>query len=207
MSNNKKFLALGLMPVLCLLALTGCSSNKNSQTNSSANNQGQNFTTNKNFDNQPGGRNFTLDLPKGSATDLQVGAQVMVLGSNETQGVITARQILVGSQEKITDFFKNNLNKRPTTTPDGTGTPTNGQTPPTGTMQPSQTPPSGTMAPAGGDSGSASQTATQRRSRSGLARISGQIIKNENNTLTLQLTEGGSRIVLYSDQTTIYLVK
>lgn len=135
-------------------------------SNSSATNNDQRRTTERN--NQPEmGRN-SLNTTPATIDDLQVGEEITVIGSSNTDGSMTAQTILIGS---IDEGF---------TPPEG-GFSGGGQ----GGM-----PGSGARMPGGQGFGGGNM-------------VRGEILDIDDITITIALPDGGSRLVLYSSQTTV----
>jgi len=119
--------------------------------------------------------------------DLKVADKIMVMGTSNSDGTITASQIILG------DFINNPGFRRDgsTSTPEfnNTGSPSSSV--------------SGQQLDRR-QFGRQGGALAGRGNAAGLARLSGEIIKLEENNLVLKIQDGGSKIVYFSDKTEIF---
>ena len=219
----KKILLLAACLGLAVFS-AGCGKNDNQQGTQGRNLRGMNASS-----------TFKIDLPKGTATDLAVGKSVMVMGEKGTDGSISAKQIIIGDGDPRM-FFGNHPPRQfssstTSTEPFGTSTPPSFDgsqmpEPPSGDnfqpgddapefngQPPSQTggqmPPDGGRGFNGGErwQGRAESGGQRRMGGMSVARVLGKILKKDDMSITVEDQVGGSKFVLYSDKTEIYLAQ
>ena len=160
-----------------------------------------------------------------SVADLAVGGQVMVMGTTNADGSISANQILLG--EAGTDFsvFGRNLPPPGSSTNDSSTDTNNTDRNAEQMEQPMGEPPADFQGPAGGFQGgppngfqgpsgerqaqttNSSATKRVRTGSQGMVRVTGEIIEKTDTNLTVKLADGGSKLVFFSDMTTVAKVQ
>ncbi len=108
--------------------------------------------------------------------DLKIGEKIMAMGAENSDGSITASQIILGGLENRFGFR--------------TGIPTSTNSP----EQPGR--------PLGRQNGGGAN----RGNMGALARLSGEILKLEENNLVLKIDDGGSKIIYFTDKTEIFKI-
>ena len=126
--------------------------------------------------------------------DLLVGKKVMVMGVTNSDGTITASQILLG--EFTTSSFGFNGNVRPSSTSQFKN-----QIGETSTLNRGNF--NGQRPNATGDAGSGKM----RARTTGMTRINGEILKIDSTSLVVKIVDGGSKIVFYTTNTKINTLK
>jgi len=193
--------------VFCVLVLiTGCA--KKVDTNNTDQNQQQSQenqmpTWNENFD-------------EASLSDLEIGQQISVSGTENSDNSISANQIMIGNDE--TDF--ENMGDRTMRPPAGNnsdGQSNNNQLQPPAGFNNGQRPDFQNMsdeerAKMREQMGAGGGTAGGGRVRSGnlsngATRLVGEILYKDDTTITLKLTDGGSKLIFYSDETKVMKFK
>lgn len=176
-------------------------------SNSSTTNNDQRRVTERNNQPEMGGNSFSTT--PATIDDLQVGEEIIVMGSSNTDGSMTAQTILIGSATfELGQFGGMEAGGQ------ATGEFANRQPPEGSNMQEFQnlTPEerqarfaeggSGAF-PEGGFGGGGRGARPGGGGFSGGTRVAGEILDIDDSTITIALTDGGSRLVLYSSQTII----
>jgi len=152
------------------------------------------------------GRNFAtstqqkFDFPKGAVSDLVVGKNITVMGVANSDGSISASQIMIGDMPGFGGQGMGNRN---------------------GTSSPMFNTSSAPQMPAGqnqtgerrqfqggerqGDRSGGNPPGGVQRNRAG-GRVVGEIMKVDAIALIVKLTDGGSKIIFYTDKTEIFLI-
>lgn len=146
--------------------------------------------------NQTGGRQFSASTTPASIEDLRVGEEITVIGTSNADGSMAAETILIGTVVFEPGQF-------------GSGRETGGQgssdrQPPEGFTPPEGFNPEGGSA--GGGQGGMPGRGARTQGGQGLGggnMVRGEILAIDDITITIALPDGGSRLVLYSSQTTI----
>ena len=128
-------------------------------------------------------------MPKGTVNDLKVGVKVTVMGTAGTDGIVSATRITIG------DTGPGNFQpgKFPTSTMASSTKFNKGQYPQGQRPQRKDGQSNGQWAgrgPGGGQS---------------MARVSGEILKKDDASLTIKNDDGGSKLVYYSEKTEIFI--
>lgn len=194
--------------VVCLAAVAvfaGCGKQENRQGEQGRNFRGMNASS-----------TFKIDLPKGTAADLTVGKSVMVMGEAGSDGSISAKQIVIGDGDPGM-FFGNHrpreFSSSTTSTPpfDISTPPVQDENfqPPSGDREFNGPPSDGQFQGSGHwQGGNGGQFQGQRRPGNvNVARVFGKILKMDDTSITVEIQGGGSKLVLYSDKTEIYLAQ
>lgn len=123
-------------------------------------------------------------MPKGTKEDLKVGVKVTVMGTAGTDGIVSATRITVG------DIGPGNFGqgKFPTSTMASSTKFSKGQRPQRANGQ------GGGQWAGRGQGGGQSMT-----------RVSGEILKKDDVSLTIKDSAGGSKLVFFSDKTEIFI--
>lgn len=188
--------------VLCVLSVLVAACSKTTPVSPTVH-QAQNQNRQSNLPN------FDEMFDKVDVAALEVGKQISVMGTENSDGSLVANQIIIGSG----DF---GLMRRPTTTDD--------QTPPSSgqpnrqdfqNMSDSERAAFRERMQAGGGAtgnrtgnGNQGQGQTGSRIRAGgQLRISGEVLSKDDQSLTLKLQVGGSKIVFFSPATVMYVPK
>lgn len=210
----KKYYALIIMFVAAL-TLVGCS------TAEPAGNANQNTSLpdrNPAADAGAGG-NWNGSSTPASVTDLAAGQSVMVIGTSNADGSLSANRILFGEAGADLSALGRNLPPQGSPTSDGSantnrsaaqaeqsadGPPVDFQGSPDGFQNISPEQREQFRAARAADGG---QTRSARAGGQGMARVIGEIIERTDTSLTVKLADGGSKLIFFSDATTVAKVK
>ena len=220
---NKKLLI--TLSLFIVLALAGCiktapSANSNDSSDNSQQNEGQD----SNADQRP---MFDDNFLAASSSDLLVGQKVMVLATANGDGTNSAVRIIIGNDD--TNFSELSVDLPPGNAGGLPGNNGNGEGA-TGDQRPQvqrNNPPELTDeqraefqqrfaeggsfyqggSSNGGAGGQGNFGGTQRRDIGAMVKITGEIIKFEEDNLTVKLDGGGSTLVFISDTTAVSKVK
>ena len=192
-----------LMLTLLLLTGVGCSKNEqqNNSLNKPINNQEQVQGENQNDIWQDNFNQLSLD-------DLVGGKMVMVTGTENSDGSISADRIIVGDQNM--DFnnlgrnfvapeqnnIANNDNQIPQTPPEFTG----GGRPDFQNMSDEDRQ---ALREQMMDNVNGARTGSTRSAGQAMARLNGEILSVDDDSLTIKLEAGGSKLVFFSSETQI----
>ena len=205
------FIALFLFGIIIL---SGCVSN---QDNGNQNQQGP-IQQNEDQQDQPvqenQGPGLDENFSEASLDDLEVGQQILVMGAESDDGSITAQRIMIGNVE--TNFAEiapiqmrvrigeengdgsNNQNfQRPQGMPDSQSMSDEERTKFREQM----------MAERGGERPEGMGNFQQRNTGQTTARITGEIIAKDDESITIKLDEGGSKFVFFSDSMVVLKIK
>ncbi|MFA5175352.1 MAG: hypothetical protein WC430_02960 [Patescibacteria group bacterium] len=193
-----------------IMVVSGCEI-KNSETQK---NKEQNKSGETNLENQinaPTSTNKNGNGVSGTDNDLTLGKNVMVFGTLNQDGSVSATRIMIG---KIEDFNFSTSTRR---APVGDGAQNNGSQTTTqgienrGETRTSNRPSGQFNRNGGGQIGQNGKTMAGGQEVGGsfksMTNFIGEIIKKENNSLILKLKDGGSKIVFYTEKTEIFLVQ
>ncbi|MCX6782011.1 MAG: hypothetical protein NTW66_02765 [Candidatus Magasanikbacteria bacterium] len=148
-----------------------------------------------------------------SIQDLAIGKKITVMGTTNSDGTISATRIMIGEMpgfgqgmRSSTDHFatgtmpgQNNDGQQDLQPPQGEGQMPSGGDAPQGEQFQRRS--------AGGQWGGQNGTGGQRMGRTpGQSRLSGEIMKLDETSIVLQITDNGSKIVFYSQKTEIFNV-
>jgi len=187
---RRKFFILSAL-VIILIITAGCSLNNkqaNPATTRGNNLNGQASTTADRF----------ADLPKASSSDLIIGEKVMVMGTKNTDGTISASSIIIGEM----NFLGNGTSSR-NTFASGTNPGFNGDNQGNGFT--GQRNGSGRTGSFNGQNSSGQRPVAVNQARvANQANVNGEILKKDESSLVIKSADGGSQIVFYSDKTMIY---
>ena len=211
--KNIRQVLLGLSVLCALVLISGCAS-KNSQTQTNQQTNGQN-------QEQPPGtgngqwltqnENFT----QANLNDLEIGQTILAMGTENSDGSVSVSQIIIGYDEinfenmvgarhPLTNDNSGEQNGEEQTAPPAAGF--GGQRPDFEQMQnmseEERTAMMEKMRAQRGTSG-----AGQPGNRGSMARLAGEIINKDESTITLKLEEGGSKLIFFSEDTNVNLVK
>jgi len=190
--SKKYFIPLALL-VVVILAGAGCATKQSLKTKDS---NFANGNQNRGRENFSSSTEFMAGRVKGTLADLKEGSKIMVMGLSNQDGTVSASQIVIG------DFAHFASSTRPrfatSTAGNGVGQRQGGQ------MQGRP----GAEGNFGGDQrqgGGQGANLQQGKTRmTGQARLIGEILKKDTIGLVVKITDGGSKIVLYSDKTEVF---
>lgn len=209
----KKF-SISLVTLLIVILLSGCSlwqskpvNKTNLQTASSTTSQRQN--------------QMMLDYPEGSRVDILIGAKVMVLGPSNTDGSMFAERIFIGSTSTDFSTMQNGFEKLPNID-NASGTPPNFNRLEAGerkiqdvdTASGRQVPPDFTnlsdeekqLMQERMQNRTSGQNRPGQNTSAGIGNVNGEVLNIDDSSLTLKLNSGGTKLVLFSEFTKIYLL-
>ncbi|MFH1522365.1 MAG: hypothetical protein ABIE43_00925 [Patescibacteria group bacterium] len=222
MFKQKMFLCSCVLSALVLL--TGCSSDNKTVDNNQSSNEAP---------AQNNGRGQVLawreDFSEGSLDDLEIGKNIMVMGTENSDGSVASNQIIIGNSPDDFNNLAGNMlpgGRRATSTdnlPSGQSAPnTNGQQPDFSQFQNmseeeranlrAQRTGNSNLTPEERASFAAGRTGGQTgNGRFGagqnMARINGEIIDKDDAIITLKLKDGGSKLIFFSEKTSISIIK
>lgn len=149
------------------------------------------------------------DFLKASLTDLEIGQKILVMGTENSDGSVSANQIIIGNDE--TDFSQMSRNMM---RPEEMNKENNGNNSEAKPMGQGQMPDFQNLSD---EEREAMRQAMEERMTDGakgrivvnqtMARLDGEIIKKDEDSLVLQFEEGGSKIVFVSESTEIMTAK
>ena len=191
---------------LVIFVVAGCSNkNKQAESNSQDNNQSQEQQVQ---DNQSPKWNENFD--EASLSDLAISQQILVMGNENSDGSILAEQIIIGDDK--TDFQNMGGFMRPQTN----GNNGDQQSPPNFEGQQPDFEKFQDMS----DEERAKMREEMMAQRQALgngagrgtgnanmARLGGEIIEKDEQSLTLKLNEGGSKLVFFSETTKVLKIR
>ena len=186
--------------LLFVLVISGCA--KKVDTNNINQNQQQ-----AQENNQP---QWNENFDEASLDDLLVGGQAMIMGTENSDNSISANQIMIGNT--ASDFQNMNQMRRPTSTAEINNNQLqpsagfNGQRPNFQNMSDEERAKMREQMVVGGG------TAGGGRVRSGnlgggATRLVGEILDKDESTITLKLKDGGSKLIFFSEDTNVSIVK
>lgn len=195
-----------IFPILILTLITmGAGCNANKQT-------GENIKQNENNFNRGMSSSTPWDDMRvtGTSTDLIVGKKVVIMGTDNSDGTISAQQIMIGdiSSMPVGTSTRGQFVFNSSTSPD------NGeQTAPPASGEQQWQPPADGQIP---DRAQFRQRTGDKENGEGnkirSARVTGQnstigeILKKDDTSLVIKLNDGGSKIVFYSASTKIFIL-
>lgn len=151
----------------------------------------------------------TLNRIQGDNEDLTVGKKVVIMGSTNSDGTITAQQIMIGEMPSFTGMFATGTRERVSSVPNGDNHP-QFQPPAEGILPPEGVQFQRRAEENNGNWGSGDRSSEKRTHptrMSGQAMIVGEILKKDKVSLIIKVTDGGSKIVFYSDKTEIFFLQ
>lgn len=137
-------------------------------------------------------RGFKIDGTKTTAADLVIGKKVMVMGTANADGTITATQILLGDFASRPGFssgtFSSSTARR--------------------VFNQDQPRAAGNSSRQGRDNNEsgARSDRPQMQGNRGMGRVIGEILKKDDASVVLKAQDGGSKIIFYSDKTEILII-
>ena len=202
---KKQFLIIFTLLIL-MLTVAGCTTENNVQNENQAQNQQKEDTITQPARNQ--------NLEEVSLDDLETGLHVSVNGTENSDGSLSAAQIIIGNSEA--DFNKmaglmqpidanNNQSKDSENQPVGVE---NGTKPNFEQMQNmSEEERVKLREEMKAQRGASDGTSPRANMRGGTARLNGEIIDIDDSTITLKIKEGGSKLIFYSNETKVLKFK
>ena len=209
----KKF-SISLATLLIVVLLSGCSLWQSKAVNK-ANLQMATSTT-------PQRQNQMMpDYPEGSSADISVGTKVMAIGLSNADGSIFADRIFIGTTTTDFSILQNGFEKVPNMN-NASGTPPNfnrtgegeRQVQDVDTVGERQAPPD--FADLSEEEKKLMQERMQNRpaghdklsqnASTGAGNVNGEVLNIDDSSLTLKLDSGGTKLVLISEFTKIYLL-
>jgi len=195
-----------IFPLVASLIIAGCVVNTgqtNKNTNS-AENTNQATTT-----DQANGNRMDDRFEAATALDLETGKKVMVLGTSNSDGSISAERITIGNSDTNFEDLNPGLQPKPEDSTNSGETvdnntmpqPSTGQRPDFANMSEEERAKFREQRPNGGAVG------PRPDSNSQMTRITGEIVKKEDNILTVKLDSGGSKLIFLSESTSIVKLK
>lgn len=167
-----------------VLLYSGCSSTTPQTTSTSGDKQQAQSGDYNNKDNR-----WNNMGTKASLDELQIGKKIMAMGTNNQDGSISAARIMLGE-------FQNFGNRSGFTS---------------GTQQMGDSNrdqnPRGQFQGRGGQGNSGAHRQMRPGGNRGNARVLGEIIKKDSNSLVVKSQDGGSKIIFYSDKTEVFVVQ
>jgi hypothetical protein len=136
------------------------------------------------------------NLPAGTLEDLVIGEKVVVMGIENQDGSITATMLSIGTLEDRSEFS-------PNTERDFSHRPASEEFDPEGFRNLSQGERMERMREMRDSGEMPSMEGGAGRMRGGAAFVRGEIIDKDEMSITVELVEGGSKLVFYSDSTQI----
>lgn len=193
-----KFFSLLVLSSVIILAGSGCSTNTKKQNNLNI--------KNNNWGEQRG--DFASSTApnnriQASLNDLTIGKEVMITGSSNGNGSITATEIMIGDFKNFASSTRPNLNKGSSSQPIGETGVVSDRSMDRQRFDGNFTPPI--------SSGSEGSIGPNSRASSGLGvasqvRFVGEIIKKDATSLVIKIANRGSQIVYYTEKTLVYLM-
>jgi hypothetical protein len=185
-----------ILPALVLLTLTGCLSDNEGENQ---NNNQQNGLSQVNKDQR---FNRGEDSSEDAIVDLEVGQQIFVMGMENSDGSITADQIIIGDLETNFDEMIQNIRieDSPEASDEGMDNTPQGRPDTQNFLEEEKSLLREQMKSAGSAEGVARSGSVNREQ---IIKIQGEIIKKDDEVLTLKLTDGGSKFIFLSDSTII----
>lgn len=132
-------------------------------------------------------RGFKIEGTKTTSADLTVGKKIMVMGTTNADGTISATQILLGDFASRPGFSSSTARRVPNQGQQRSAGNTNWQ---------------GQR----GGGGARPANRPQMQGNGGTGRLVGEILKTDDASLIFKVQDGGSKIVFYSDKTEILIV-
>lgn len=215
MKKNYIFIPLA---IICLLAVAGCG--VNNQVNNSDKNTGM-----QRNQEQPNNQNqlqkWQENFNSASSADIIVGEKIMVMGSENSDGTVSADRIIIGGDMNFGGFGNATSSRQRTENNTGTNNAFpqfsgNGARPNFQNMPDEERAKMREHTQAGGrtfESSGASAQAGGTRNSNGkkggtkMARFNGEIISKDDISITLKLADGGSKLVFFSGSTAIMKAK
>ena len=199
-----------IFPLVASLIIAGCAADT-SQTNQNIN-SAENTKAAETTD-QANGNRMDDKFEAATAADLIIGQKVMVMGTSNSDGTITAERITIGNSD--TNF--EDLMPTPQTRPEGSEAganngeeavnsntmpePPTGERPDFANMTEEERAKFLEQAPNGGTRGQ------RPTGSSATTRVIGEIVKIEDDILTIKPEDGGSKLIFISEKTSIVKLK
>jgi len=208
---SKKDNAIIFILLFALVIITGCA-NKNDEVNNNQKDDSQNWSGQP-HDNQMA--RWSENFDEANLDSLQAGQRILVMGTENSDGSISANQVMIGDAE--TDF--ENMGRamfRPVD--DSGGNQGIGEEPKQPTAVSGQRPDFAQMQNMSEEERTEAmeKMRAQREANGGvslrnmggdIARISGEIIDKDESVITLKLAIGGSKLIFYSSETKVLKFK
>ena len=210
LKKKNNFLILFL--IIILFAITGCltnqqktSGNQQVQSENQQQNQPQETVNNQRTD-------WNDNFSEASQEDLEVGQRVLVMGSENSDGSISANQIMIGSNE--TNFEEMGREMRPNIDNNGSNDQTfqppadvQGQRPNMEQFQNMSEEERQKFREEMMAQREASGMTRPSNIGGNMVRLNGEIINKDDQTITLKLEEGGSKLIFVSEATNVLKLK
>lgn len=199
-----KFLILSVAVLVLVIMGAGCNADK--QTGENTNQNQNNFNSHRMSSGTPDNMRVM-----GTSTDLIVSKKVVVMGTTNSDGTITAQQIMIGdvSAMPFGTSTRKQLNFNSSTSGDDSGQIT---PPPSSDGQQWQPPADGQMPEQAqfrqrtGDGENMEGNKIRPARVAGQTSTVGEILKKDDTSLVIKLNDGGSKIVFYSATTKIFIL-
>lgn len=176
---------LSVVIIIGAVVLLGAGCAKQSTTNKKQlGNRGNNTTSTE--------RGFKIEGTKTTSADLVIGKKIMVLGTANTDGTISATQILLGDFMSRPGFSTSTFSSSTARRTFSQGQPRTGG--------------NANWQGQRGESGTRTANRPQMQGARGAGRVVGDIIKKDDTSLVLKDQSGGSKIIFYSVKTEILIV-
>ena len=211
---KKRYIVIFLLAVVSVLA--GCANENSNNTSNTGNNQDQT----RGASSTPGDNNFgqqwNENFSEASSTVLTIGGKVLVMGTENADGSISAERIIVGDSntdwEKVLPQQKSGSDNQTEQVQPAQGNAENAQ------IQPSQD--QGGQRPDFSQFQNLSEEERQKlrdaraaqggtggkgagSARQGIAQLNGEIISKDDSSFTLKIENGGSKLIFFSSSSKI----